>query len=147
MVKKNTDKKTTKTTTKKTSSRYFEGKGGRKTSIARARVSESQKGIVVNDKPYGEYFKQPRLQREVLIPFEVAGVTGKMGATVKVRGGGIKSQAEAVRHGISRALVLFNEDLRKVLRKEGYLTRDPRMVERKKYGLRKARRAPQWAKR
>ena len=74
-------------------------------------------------------------------------VEDKLGVTVVVHGGGLMGQADAVRHGISRALVLFNPDFRKRLRREGFLTRDPRMVERKKYGLKKARRAPQWAKR
>lgn len=163
MVKKTIKKTTTKAVVKNTSvkkapskkastkkvesSRYYEGKGGRKTSIARVRISSKVKGITVNDKAYKEYFKEVRLQKDVEAPFEVMGLTEQMGATVKVKGGGLKGQAGAVRHGLARALVLFNEEFRKRLRKEGFLTRDPRMVERKKYGLRKARRAPQWAKR
>lgn len=128
-------------------SRYFEAKGGRKTAIARARVFTKKKGIIVNGKDYKAYFTTLRLQKEVEKPFEAMNVGDKVGAEVKVSGSGIVSQAEAVSHGIARALVVFNADFRKRLRKEGLLSRDPREVERKKYGLKKARRAPQWAKR
>ena len=127
--------------------RYFSAKGGRKTAVARVRLFTKQKGIIVNGKDYKEYFKNPHLQKEIEKPFSIMNVEYKLGVTVVVHGGGLMGQADAVRHGISRALVLFNPDFRKRLRREGFLTRDPRMVERKKYGLKKARRAPQWAKR
>jgi len=128
-------------------SRYFEAKGARKTAVARVRLFTKQGGILVNGKDYKEYFKDAHLQQEVAKPLETMGVSDKVSATAQVYGGGLNGQAEAVRHGISRALVLFNQDFRKRLRKFGFLTRDARMVERKKYGLKKARRAPQWAKR
>jgi len=127
--------------------RYFEAKGGRKTAIARARVFTKGTGVVVNGKDYKDYFRTLRLQKEVEKPFEAMNITDRVSAMVKVSGGGIVSQAEAVSHGIARALVVYNGEFRKRLRKEGLLSRDPRMVERKKYGLKKARRAPQWAKR
>jgi len=128
-------------------SRYLEAKGARKTAVARVRLYTKQVGITVNGKDMKEYFRDLSLQREVLKPFEAMGVGDKVGATVKVSGGGLRGQAEAVRHGIARALLLFNSEFRKKLRRVGLLTRDARMVERKKYGLKKARRAPQWAKR
>ncbi len=128
-------------------SRYFEAKGARKTAVARVRLFTKQEGIVVNGKDMKDYFRDTNLQREILRPFETMNVGDKVGVTVKVSGGGLRGQAEAVRHGISRALLLFNGEFRKRLRRVGLLTRDARMVERKKYGLKKARRAPQWAKR
>ena len=127
--------------------RYFEARGGRKTAVARVRLYTKQKGFLVNEKDYKEYFKDPILQKEALQPLEAMNVLDKLGATVKVNGGGLAGQAEAVRQGIAKALTLFNPDFRKRLRRYGFLTRDSRMVERKKYGLKKARRAPQWAKR
>src|SRR3989344_2474712 len=127
--------------------RYFAAKGGRKTAVARVRLFVKQKGIIINDKDYKEYFKNPHLQKEIEKPFVVMNAEDKLGATIKVHGGGLNGQADAAKHGIARALILFNPDFRKRLRREGLLTRDPRMVERKKYGLKKARRAPQWAKR
>lgn len=127
--------------------RYFEARGGRKTSVARVRLFTKQKGISINGKDYKEYFRNARLQKEITKPLELMHAEDKLGAAVKVRGGGLTGQVEAVRHGIARALTLFNPDFKKRLRRAGLLTRDPRMVERKKYGLKKARRAPQWAKR
>lgn len=128
--------------------RYFESLGSRKNAVARVRLYTNKAGVLnINDKDYKEYFSEPHLQKEVLQPLEIMNVKEKLGVTVKVRGGGLNGQAEAVRHGIARALTLFNPDFRKRLRRAGFLTRDPRMVERKKYGLKKARRAPQWAKR
>lgn len=142
------------TTTKKLKSepaapaRYFESKGGRKTAVARVRLFTKQhQGVTVNDKACQEYFRDLELQKTVLKPLETMNVGDKLGVIVKVSGGGLRGQAEAVANGISRALVLFNPDFRKRLRRIGLLTRDSRMVERKKYGLKKARRAPQWAKR
>ena len=129
------------------SDRYFEAKGGSKTPVARVRISAKKSGIVINDKELKDYFKDLHLQKEVLRPFEAMNLESKFGVEAKVSGGGLTGQAEAVRHGISRALVILNPEFRKRLRKFGFLTRDARMVERKKYGLKKARRAPQWAKR
>lgn len=127
--------------------KYFEAVGRRKTSIARVRLYTKQGDIVVNDKNYSKYFPTLRLQKAVISPIKELSVADKVGVTAKVQGGGINSQAGAIRLGISRALVLYNANFRKPLRKVGYLTRDARAVERKKYGLKKARRAPQWKKR
>jgi len=145
--------KTTKTVkSQKTSSsaqkeKYFEAVGRRKSSIARVRLYTKKRGIIVNEKDYLKYFPLPRLQESLTSPLNEVSISDKVGVVAKVRGGGIKSQAEAIKLGISRALVLYNPNFRKRLRKKGYLTRDARVVERKKYGLKKARRAPQWQKR
>ncbi|MDD5431300.1 MAG: 30S ribosomal protein S9 [Candidatus Pacebacteria bacterium] len=128
-------------------SRYIEARGGRKTSVARVRLFSGQSGITINGKDLKDYFKNPKHQEIVLSALFVAKDGEKYGVTVVVKGGGLTGQAEAIRHGIAGALVKSNEEFRKRLRKMGYLTRDSRMVERKKYGLKKARRAPQWAKR
>jgi len=127
--------------------KYFEAVGRRKTSIARVRLYTKKGDVIINDKDYSKYFPILRLQKAVISPIEELNVADKVGVTVKVQGGGINSQSGAVRLGISRALVLYNPNFRKPLRKVGYLTRDARAVERKKYGLKKARRAPQWKKR
>ena len=111
------------------------------------RLYSKRTGILINDKDFREYFKAPKHQQIVIAPLETMKMTDTLGATVKVSGGGLTAQAEAVRHGLSRALVKFNDNFKKRLRRVGFLTRDSRMVERKKYGLKKARRAPQWAKR
>ena len=127
--------------------RYFQAIGRRKTSSARIRFFVSdEKEIIVNDKPFQVYFPTLELQGIVLSPLNIMSVD-KFRILIKVNGGGIHSQAEAVRHGISRALVLTNQDSRKRLKKVGFLTRDSRMRERKKFGLKRARRAPQWKKR
>lgn len=128
--------------------RYSYAIGRRKTSVARVRLYHSGTGaITVNGKDYRTYFPVRTWQDEVLSPLTVSGTNDKMDISVVVLGGGIHSQAGAVRHGISRALLDFDETFRKTLKKVGYLTRDPRAKERKKPGLRRARRAPQWAKR
>ena len=127
--------------------RYFEGIGRRKSAIARARIFPKEKGIKINGKDFREYFLLLGLQKKVVAPMEKMSVSDDFGADIRVKGGGITGQAEAARLGISRALVKFNEDFKKRLRRLGYLTRDPRRVERKKFGLKKARRAPQWRKR
>ena len=134
--------------------RYFEAVGRRKTAIARVRLfTKGEKPTVrtqeflVNDKPHNLYFPTLELQQIVLSPFEEMSCQDKFRITSKVKGGGVHAQAEALRHGISRALVLFNPDFRKRLKKAGFLTRDARMRERKKFGLKRARRAPQWQKR
>lgn len=129
-------------------SRYYEAVGRRKTSVARVRLfTRGDKEVVVNDRKLEEYFAVPHQQGTVMSPLRKMKSEEKFRVLVKVSGGGTTGQAEAIRHGISRALTIFNPDFRKRLRKAGYLTRDPRKVERKKPGLRKARRAPQWQKR
>ena len=127
--------------------RYFEASGGRKTAKARARLYTKGSGILVNNKDYKDYFKIPKQQLVAAIPLELMKVLDRLRVTVKVSGGGASAQAEAVRNAIAKALVKFNADFKKRLRRAGFITRDSRMVERKKYGLKKARRAPQWQKR
>jgi len=127
--------------------RYFEGIGKRKSSVARVRIFPGGKGIKINDKNLDDYFPLSGLRKKVNAPIEKLESSEGFNITVKVKGGGITGQAEAIRLGISRALVKFNEEFRKRLRRLGYLTRDARKVERKKFGLKKARRAPQWRKR
>lgn len=139
-----------KTTTKKAdalSGTYQKGKGGRKTASAQVRIFEKQKGFTVNGKDYKEYFVTARQRAAVLAPLEVAGLEKDFGVSAVVSGGGTTGQAEAVRHGLAWALVTYDEALKKKLKREGFITRDARVVERKKYGLRKARRRPQWSKR
>ena len=126
---------------------YYEARGGRKTSVARVRLLRNKKGITINERDYKEYFPLLRWQETVIAPLRAASEESTLGASVKVSGGGLSAQAEAVRLGISRALLHINSELKPRLRLSGFLTRDSRMVERKKYGLKKARRAPQWAKR
>ncbi len=134
--------------TTKTKNPYFESVGRRKTSVARVRLyNQDEKGIIINDKDYKEYFPTLELQQKAVYPLETMKCLDRFYFSIKLRGGGINSQAESVAHGISRALVEFNLDFKKRLRKAGSLTRDPRMRERKKFGLKRARRAPQWRKR
>jgi small subunit ribosomal protein S9 len=128
--------------------RYFEAVGRRKTSVARVRLfTQGEKEILVNEKLYQNYFPTLETQKIILAPFEKMRILDRFRVSIKVRGGGIHSQAEAVRHGVSRALLKFNPNFRKKLKKAGFLTRDPRMRERKKFGLKRARRARQWRKR
>jgi len=127
--------------------RYFEAVGRRKTAIARVRLYNRKGGVTVNEKDYLKYFPTARLQQMVFSPLEKTKLNNKVDVTAKVSGGGLSSQAEATRHSLSRALILFDSNLKSTLKSFGYLKRDPRMVERKKFGLKKARRAPQWAKR
>jgi small subunit ribosomal protein S9 len=128
--------------------RYIEAVGRRKTAVARVRIStKGEKEIIINEKPCEIYFPTFDLQKTVLAPLERMKCEDKFRVTIKVKGGGIHAQAEAVRHGLARALVKFNPDFRKRLKKAGFLTRDPRERERKKFGLKRARRAPQWSKR
>jgi small subunit ribosomal protein S9 len=127
---------------------YFEAVGRRKTSVAVVRLfTKGKKEFIVNDKPYNEYFPTLELQESCSASLKRMKCFETFRITVKVNGGGINSQMEAVRHGISRALILFNIEFKKKLRRAGYLTRDPRQRERKKPGLKRARRAPQWKKR
>lgn len=128
--------------------RYIEAVGRRKTSTARVRITEATKEtVVVNDKDVKTYFPTAELQKIVAEAVEKSKVAGKFTISVKVVGGGIHSQAEAVRHGLSRTIIKFDEETRKRLKKLGFLKRDPRMKERRKFGLKKARKAPQWSKR
>lgn len=127
--------------------KYFEAVGRRKTAIARVRLFKGDGTIIVNEKKLDIYFPSSRYQKTVKSALVILNILESFSATVKVSGGGITAQAEAIRHGFSRALLKLNPNYRKRLRKNEFLTRDSRMVERKKYGLRKARRAPQWAKR
>jgi len=127
--------------------RYFEGRGGRKTAVARARVYPKGTGITINDKSVADYFKNDRDRMVVHAPFELIKVADKVRATVHVTGGGIHAQADAVRNALALALTAWDAEVKKRLRKAGFITRDPRVVERKKYGLKKARRSPQWQKR
>jgi small subunit ribosomal protein S9 len=130
------------------SSTYTQAVGRRKTSVARVRLSESPKtSIHINEKSLNDYFPQLDLQRVVNESILASNHPTKFKITVKVQGGGIHSQAEAIRHAISRALIVIDPQLRKPLKKEGYLKRDPRSKERRKFGLKKARKAPQWSKR
>ncbi len=128
--------------------RFFEAVGRRKTSIARVRLfTQGDKAFQINGKPFDAYFSTFEMRQIVQSPLEKMNCLDRFRIQVLVKGGGLHSQAEAVRHGISRALVLFNADFKKRLKKAGFLTRDSRMRERKKFGLKRARRAPQWAKR
>ncbi len=134
----------------KSATRYFEGVGGRKTATARARITpdSEQFSFLINGKNYSDYFVIENYRRSVLEPLKGLHLMDKkLGVSIHVGGGGLTGQAEAIRHAISRALVKYNPEFRKPLRVLGFLTRDARSVERKKYGLTKARRAPQWAKR
>ena len=122
--------------------------GRRKTSIARVRLIKNGKGVItVNGKIYTDYFGTYDLRDEIISPLKITGQDNAVDISVKVQGGGTRGQAEAVRHGISRALIVLNPTFRKTLKKLGYLTRDSRKRERKKFGLKSARRAPQWSKR
>ncbi|NTW27164.1 MAG: 30S ribosomal protein S9 [Candidatus Moranbacteria bacterium] len=137
--------------TKKESGVYFYAVGRRKTSVAQVRLYADEKAteneLVINDKKLKDYFPTVSLQNNMLTPFKAVGLHNKFRMTVLVRGGGVTGQVEAVRLGIARALVVFNPELKKTLKDLGLMTRDAREVERKKAGLKKARKAPQWAKR
>ncbi len=123
------------------------GTGRRKTSTARVRLVPGNGDIKINDKDLDDYFYRLSLKRDVKSPLELTGNLDKFDVLVNVNGGGLSGQAGAIRHGIARALLKVDEDFRKPLKKAGFLTRDPRMKERKKYGLKKARKAPQFSKR
>ena len=126
---------------------YFYGTGRRKNSVARVRVYTGTGKITINDRDIDDYFGLETLKLIVRQPLAVAEVEGKFDIVVRVTGGGVSGQAGAIRHGLSRALLQYDENLRPALKKAGFLTRDPRMKERKKYGLKAARRAPQFSKR
>ena len=127
--------------------KYFEGVGRRKTAIARVRLYPKGTSITVNGKEYHEYFHGEAMPRTVMEGLNAVHMEGKLGVTAHVSGGGIHAQSAAVRLGVARALLRFNKDYRSRLRDKGLLTRDQRMKERRKFGLKKARRAPQWSKR
>jgi len=141
--------------------KYFSAVGRRKTAVARVRIFtsknneekqesflvEKEKSFLVNERPLKEYFPIFGLQETALSSFKETDCLNLFNTSVKAKGGGIFAQADAIRHGIAKALILFNPDFRKKLKKAGFLTRDPRMRERKKFGLKRARRAPQWSKR
>lgn len=130
----------------KSKEKYIEAVGRRKTAVARVRITPASKNsILVNDKESEAYFTIADMQKTISEP--LAEVEGKFKITAKIVGGGMHSQAEALRHGIARAIVAGDEMLRKTLKKAGYLKRDPRAKERRKFGLKKARKAPQWSKR
>lgn len=121
--------------------------GRRKTASARVRLIPGKGGITVNEKPLTAYFPILILQQSIMAPLEAVGRKDSFDVSVKVVGGGVRGQADAVRHGIARALVKWDKDLKPVLKAEGFLTRDSRSKERKKYGRHKARRGHQWKKR
>ena len=126
---------------------YFYGTGRRKSSVARVRVYNGTGKITINDREMDDYFGLETLKLIVRQPLTLTGTADKFDIVCRVNGGGVTGQAGAIRHGISRALLQYNEELRPELKKAGLLTRDPRMKERKKYGLKGARRAPQFSKR
>jgi small subunit ribosomal protein S9 len=126
---------------------YNTGTGRRKTAVARVRLLPGEGEIVINGRSLAEHFGAAIDEAEVRHPFRVTGTDGRYNAMIKVEGGGVTGQAGAVRHGIARALLEIDEGHRLVLRQAGLLTRDPRMKERKKYGLKRARKAPQYTKR
>ncbi|PJA89586.1 MAG: 30S ribosomal protein S9 [Candidatus Magasanikbacteria bacterium CG_4_9_14_3_um_filter_32_9] len=121
--------------------------GRRKTAAARVRIQKGKGNIVINDKDLKEYFPLILWQEKILAPFLLTGKENKFDVSVKVLGGGVNGQAEAIRHGITRALIKLDETLKPILKAEGYITRDPRSKERKKPGQRRARRGHQWRKR
>ena len=132
----------------KAKTRYFEGIGRRKTAIARVRILPGKtEEYQINKKTLVEYFQQPEYQKVATEALKRLGDDKKFEVSVLITGGGRNAQAEAMRHGLARALVLFDSELRPQMKTLGFLTRDPRMKERKKFGLRGARRARQWRKR
>ena len=133
-------------TTETKKEKYIEAVGRRKTSVARVRLFEAQKNsFVINEKTLEAYF--PVEEMQAIAKEALKEATANFKVSAHINGGGVHSQSEALRHGIARALVKFNSDLRRPLKKEGMLKRDPRTKERRKFGLKKARKAPQWSKR
>jgi small subunit ribosomal protein S9 len=126
---------------------FYSGTGRRKTAIARVRLLPGEGEIVINGRSLEEHFGNAVNESDVRLPFRVTGTEGRFNVMIKVEGGGVTGQAGAIRHGIARALVEADPELRTVLKREGFLTRDARKVERKKAGLHKARKAPQFSKR
>lgn len=126
---------------------YFYGTGRRKSSVARVRVYSGTGKITINDRDIDDYFGLETLKLITRQPLTLTGTADKFDIVCRVTGGGVTGQAGAIRHGVARALLQYDEELRSALKKAGFLTRDPRMKERKKYGLKGARRAPQFSKR
>jgi len=126
---------------------FYHGTGRRKTAVARVRLLPGEGEIVVNGRTMDQHFGNAVNETDVRMPFRVTGTDGRFNTMVKVEGGGVTGQAGAIRHGIARALLQIDETNRLPLRQAGLLTRDPRMKERKKYGLKRARKAPQYTKR
>jgi len=129
------------------STNYVYGTGRRKTAVARVRLLPGDGSVIVNGKPATEYFGGASPKGAILLPFRVTETEGRYSASVLVSGGGVSGQAGAIRHGIARALLAAHPNARAALREAGLLTRDPRAKERKKYGLKRARKAPQYTKR
>jgi small subunit ribosomal protein S9 len=131
-----------------TQQQYFYGTGKRKTAIAKVRLYPDDNGpVLVNGKPMEEYFNWEPWQVAINEPFQATNTSRRFRVVARVLGGGVRAQAEAIRHGISRALVVYDESLKQPLRSHGLMTRDSRIKESKKYGLKRARRAPQYTKR
>ena len=138
----------TATTTPKSTERYIEAVGRRKTAIARVRITPSAKAsYVINGKTLEGYFPIKETQITATEALATSKVTQKFDISVLLKGGGVNAQADAMRHGVARALIEYDKELRARLKKAGHLKRDPRAKERRKFGLRKARKAPQWSKR
>jgi small subunit ribosomal protein S9 len=130
-----------------TDQHYYYGTGKRKTAIAQVRLYPGRGEFLINDKSLEDAFPWPAWQSTILEPMKVTDNEGKFNVVAKLHGGGVTSQAGALRHGITRALLLADAELRPVLKKHGFITRDSRIKESKKYGLKRARRAPQYTKR
>ncbi|NLJ16409.1 MAG: 30S ribosomal protein S9 [Clostridiales bacterium] len=126
---------------------FYYGTGRRKNSVARVRLYPGSGNITINDRSIDDYFGLDTLKLIVRQPLELTNLLDKFDIVANVSGGGVTGQAGAIRHGLSRALLQYSDELRPALKKAGFLTRDPRMKERKKYGLKAARRAPQFSKR
>ncbi|MFA4930611.1 MAG: 30S ribosomal protein S9 [Patescibacteria group bacterium] len=139
--------KETSTKTVNFKGRYIQTVGRRKTSTVTVRLYQGAGSIMINDKPIDQYFTINNWQKYVYKPFELTGTNNKFDISIHAKGGGQTSQADAIRLGIARALVEYSADNRSILRKTGMLTRDSRMKERKKFGLKRARKAPQFSKR
>lgn len=132
----------------KSDTRYIGAVGRRKTSTARVRITPAAKfSITINDRELENYFPTAELRQTVKSAFIASGLEQKFAVTAQIKGGGVSSQADALRHGIARALLEYDVNLRTKLKVKGYLKRDPRAKERRKFGLKKARKAPQWSKR
>ena len=140
-----TDEPTTQTTTPP--GEYFYGTGRRKEAVARVRLYPGSGNILINDKPYMEMFSRSVYQIKIRQPLEVTGTASQFDVYAKINGGGVTAWADSLAHGISRALLVVDESHRQALRRAGLLTRDPRVKERKKPGLKRARKAPQYTKR
>ena len=147
IVEKKVRKTTAKKSTKAAKAQEFQGTGRRKCSVARVRIAVGTGKITINDKDINEYFELETLKTIVKQPLVLTETTESVDVVVNIYGGGKTGQAGAIRHGITRALMEFRPELRAELKKAGFVTRDARKKERKKYGLKKARRAPQFSKR